>query len=213
MTLPHDVGGKHGFGPIDVAEVEVPFHADYEGRMWGISRNGGSPDWNIDWWRHVRENIPADDYYGRSYFDSWMQTYAAAHIDSGTFDVVDLIAGAAPEPNPRNIDFADALAENKTKCFKFDAPTDATAKFGIGDAVQTITAGLGTHTRLPEYARGKVGVIHYYRGSHVFPDHSAQGNKHGDHLYTVMFKARELWGDEASGNDVVYLDLWQAYFV
>jgi nitrile hydratase len=30
-------------------------------------------------------------------------------------------------------------------------------------------------------------------------------------LYSVRFAARELWGEQASGRDAVYIDLWDDY--
>ena len=68
------------------------------------------------------------------------------------------------------------------------------------------------HTRLPRYARGKAGSIVSHHGAHVLPDASAHGK--GDmpqHLYTVRFAARELWGECANPRDSVHLDLWESY--
>jgi hypothetical protein len=68
------------------------------------------------------------------------------------------------------------------------------------------------HTRLPRYARGKRGVVHHWHGAHVFADSSARGDGEcPQHLYTIMFSARELWGGDAAPNDKVYLDLWEGY--
>jgi nitrile hydratase len=30
-------------------------------------------------------------------------------------------------------------------------------------------------------------------------------------LYSVRFAARELWGDDASPRDSVYIDMWESY--
>lgn len=35
MDGPHDLGGKEGFGPIQVDEPDAAFHKEWEGRMWG----------------------------------------------------------------------------------------------------------------------------------------------------------------------------------
>jgi nitrile hydratase len=65
------------------------------------------------------------------------------------------------------------------------------------------------HTRLPRYARGKVGVVERDHGTHVFPDTNAHGlGESPQHLYSVRFSARELWGDRSGPDDAVYLDLW-----
>jgi hypothetical protein len=68
------------------------------------------------------------------------------------------------------------------------------------------------HTRLPRYARGKTGVVARHHGIFVFPDTNArlQGER-PEHLYSVRFGARELWGEAASSHDSVYIDMWDSY--
>ncbi len=89
----HDLGGKLGYGPVDVNEPEMPFHADYEGRVWAISRTAKVPNITIDWWRHIRELVGKDDYLNRPYFDSWAQTHMASMIDGGVFTFSELESG------------------------------------------------------------------------------------------------------------------------
>ena len=68
------------------------------------------------------------------------------------------------------------------------------------------------HTRLPRYARGKKGVIESVRGVFVFPDTNAHGGgEQPQWVYTVLFEARELWGDEADATHSVSLDAWESY--
>ena len=31
------------------------------------------------------------------------------------------------------------------------------------------------------------------------------------HVYSVRFEARELWGDRSRARDAVYVDLWEEY--
>jgi nitrile hydratase len=46
----------------------------------------------------------------------------------------------------------------------------------------------------------------------VFPDTNAQFlGEQPQHLYSVRFAARELWGDAAGFRDSVHLDLWESY--
>jgi nitrile hydratase len=49
-------------------------------------------------------------------------------------------------------------------------------------------------------------------GVFVFPDTNAlfQG-ENPQHLYSVKFSARELWGEAAATRDHVYIDLWESY--
>jgi nitrile hydratase len=65
---------------------------------------------------------------------------------------------------------------------------------------------------LVRYARGKVGTIERDQGVFVFPDTNAhfQGEK-PQHVYSVRFAARELWGEQSSPRDAVYIDLWDDY--
>lgn len=210
----HDLGGKIGYGPVDVHEPEEPFHAEYEGRMWAISRTGKAPGVTIDWWRHVREQITPDDYLNRSYFDSWAQTTMAAMIDAGIFTAKELGAGKSDTAPLRQVDLLDydeVLAQNQTMAFDFSRPVDEPPRFSVGQSVATNATGHSGHTRLPEYARAKVGVITHYRDAHIFADGGAKGLEDAQHLYTVSFKASELWGDEANPNDSVSLELWESY--
>ena len=214
MDGPHDLGGREGFGPIDVNEPEAPFHADWEGRMWAIARTTGQPDWTIDWWRHVRELIEPVDYLGRPYFDSWAQTQLAAFIDSGALTLEEAVSGKAagpPQEPPPPVSAAEVMAAVAKFAVRFDRPIDAAPAFRVGDPVRTIMAGHGGHTRLPQYARGRAGVIHVHHGAHVFPDASAEGREEGQHLYTVVFDAGALWREARGRGDKVFLDLWESY--
>ena len=210
----HDLGGKIGYGPVDVGEPEKPFHADYEGRAWAISRTARAPSITIDWWRHVRELIDPNDYLNRSYFDSWTQTNIASMIDTGLFTLEEFESGMAQAASVSKIQMQsvkDVLEQNKAMSFRFDHPIDQVSKFELGQTVLTNSVGHSGHTRLPEYARGKVGVIHSHHGAHIFPDESAKGNEYAQHLYTVSFAATELWGAEANPKDRVCLELWEDY--
>jgi nitrile hydratase subunit beta len=68
------------------------------------------------------------------------------------------------------------------------------------------------HTRLPRYARGKKGAVVRCHGIFVFPDTNAHFlGEQPQHLYSVQFAARELWGEDSSPRDSVYVDLWDSY--
>lgn len=86
------------------------------------------------------------------------------------------------------------------------------ARLAVGNIVRAININPATHTRLPWFVRGKRGVVVGDRGVFGFPDTNSQlkGEK-PQHVYSVMFDARELWGDAARTNDKVYLDLWEDY--
>src|SRR5260370_2141882 len=83
----------------------------------------------------------------------------------------------------------------------------ARARFAVGDRVRMRAAQVGHHTRLPGYARGKIGRIDQVRGVHVFADAHAQGlGEQPQWLYTVVFNARELWGSDDARGQIVSID-------
>jgi nitrile hydratase len=85
----------------------------------------------------------------------------------------------------------------------------ATARFKAGQHVRARNINPVGHTRLPRYARGKLGTVERDYGVFVFPDSNAHflGEK-PQHLYSVRFAARELWGEEAGPRDSIYVNLW-----
>ena len=87
----HDLGGKLGFGPIEVADEGSPFHGAWEGRMMGIARAiSRPPDWNIDKFRHSRELEAPVLYLTRPYYDQWYKAYACMLVGSGVVTLVNV---------------------------------------------------------------------------------------------------------------------------
>lgn len=85
-------------------------------------------------------------------------------------------------------------------------------RFKVGDRVVTRNLNPTGHTRLPRYVRGKQGVIVRDHGVFVFPDTLAAGlDERPQHVYTVRFTARELWGREGGNKDTVLIDAWDDY--
>ena len=211
----HDLGGKQGFGPVDVDEEEVPFHADWEGRMWAIAQCGlGRNGWTIDWWRHCRELIDPIDYLSRPYFDSWMQAYTAAYIDSNTMTLDEIVNAHSSTPMvepPAAVNAAQVLKDVQSQATSFERPLDTPPAFNIGEYISTKQLTTTHHSRLPTYARGKPGIIHAYHGAHIFADAGAQGSERPEHIYSVVFEARDLWPEALHKKDRVFLDLWESY--
>jgi hypothetical protein len=85
-------------------------------------------------------------------------------------------------------------------------------RFKAGDRVLARNMNPIGHTRLPRYVRGKRGVIHQDHGVFVFPDTSAHsGGEKPQHVYSVQFESRELWGPTADRRASLYIDLWEDY--
>lgn len=210
----HDLGGRQGYGPIDVNEPPEPFHAPWEARVLGIVRAFTRPaTFSIDWFRHVRECIDPADYLTRPYYDQWLQTYAAMMVDAGAATVEELATGRSarpipgvPPPMP-----PEKVATAKKAMARFDRESNARPLFAAGEAVRTLGMGARGHTRLPQYARGRPGRIETFRGFHVLPDTNMAGDGPAEPLYTVSFLAADLWPEAAGRRDRVYLDLWERY--
>ena len=85
-------------------------------------------------------------------------------------------------------------------------------KLKPGDSVVVRNFNPPGHTRAPRYVRGRRGVIDRDYGVFIFPDsHAIDGGKSPQHVYSVRFSARELWGPQGSEHDCVYVDLWDDY--
>jgi nitrile hydratase beta subunit-like protein len=83
-------------------------------------------------------------------------------------------------------------------------------RFHPGQRVRTRLADPPWHTRLPRYARGRVGEVDAVRRPQPLPDDRARRNPDPrvEPVYTVRFAARELWGE---GTHTVTVDLWESY--
>lgn len=85
-------------------------------------------------------------------------------------------------------------------------------RFRTGDHVLVRNINPHGHTRLPRYIRGKRGVVEVDHGVFVFPDASAHGRgEKPQHVYSVRFTARELWGPDAAARDSLHIDVWDDY--
>ncbi len=73
MNGVHDMGGIHGMGPIVLEEDEPVFHAEWERRIFALTRAMAVwGKWNIDMSRYARECIPPARYLASSYYERWV---------------------------------------------------------------------------------------------------------------------------------------------
>ena len=104
---------------------------------------------------------------------------------------------------------ADRVKEVLTRGDRSRVDVDIPPTFKPGDRVRTRNTHPLGHTRLPRYARAHVGVVDRDHGVFVFADASGSGlGKNPQHVYSVRFAARELWGPDAPPRDSIYIDLW-----
>ena len=89
---------------------------------------------------------------------------------------------------------------------------DIEPRFKQGDSIIVRNINPAGHTRLPRYLRGKRGVVAHDHGVFVFPDTHAHGQgKKPQHVYSVRFENRVLWGETASPKDCCYVDVFDDY--
>jgi nitrile hydratase len=192
----HDMGGAHGFGPV-VPEPDEPwFHGEWERRVFAmVLAMGAGGKWNIDASRFARENRPPAEYLDMTYYELWLAGLERLLAERGY---------------PDRVLAADEVAPMLARGGPASRDSDRPARFAVGDRVRTRNTHPHTHTRLPRYARDKVGVVELVHGTHVFPDSNSQyAGEDPQWLYTVRFTARELWGRDTP--DSVTIDAFEPY--
>jgi nitrile hydratase subunit beta len=210
----HDMGGMHGFGKVEPEPNEPVFHAAWEGRCIALNRAMGyTGEWNIDMSRAAIEELPPALYLTASYYKKWAIRLENMLLERGLVDADELAAGHALNPGkPLKRTMTVDKVEAAFNRGKYGRPASASARFKPGDRVRTRNIHPRTHTRLPRYARGKVGVIDAVRGCNVFPDTVAIGQgENPQWLYTVLFDGRELWGENSDPTLTVSIDAWEPY--
>lgn len=208
-----DLGGRLGFGPVQPEADEPPFHAPWEARALALTlAMGATGAWNLDMSRSAREQLPA--YLQLSYYAIWISALEALLLAKGLLTEDEQRAGRAlqaPVPLPRVLR-AEAVETVLARGSPTERAAPHAARFEVGQSVRTRAHAAPHHTRLPGYARGRVGRIERVHGCHVFPDAHAQGlGEQAQWLYTVVFEGRALWGEESPGGLSVSIDAWESY--
>jgi nitrile hydratase beta subunit len=214
MNGVHDMGGMQGFGPVKPEPDEPVFHTHWEARCLALNRAMGYARlWNIDMSRAMIEQLAPHRYLSMSYYEKWAYRLEQLLLARGLVDAEEIAAGHAlhaGKPLERKLAAADV--EKSLTRANFERPARAPARFAVGDRVRTRNIHPTTHTRLPRYARGRVGAIESVRGCQVFPDSVAIGQgENPQWLYTVRFEGRELWGESAEPTLTVSIDAWEPY--
>ena len=214
MNGPHDLGGLMGFGPIAPETDEPVFHAEWERRAMAVTiATGALRLWNIDISRHSRERIDPATYLAASYYEKWIRALSTLLVEYGLASVAEIASGRMSTPPVKVTPLvADKVAPALARGNPASRPATTEARFTLGDKVRTRNINPETHTRLPRYARARLGEIVLVHGVHVFPDSNAQGaGEDPQWLYAVRFSAQELWGEDRNPHDSVQLDLWEPY--
>jgi nitrile hydratase beta subunit len=215
MNGVHDMGGMHGMGPIQAEKNEPVFHAPWEGRAYAVTRAMGAwRKWNLDASRYQRELIPPAEYFRMSYYERWIVALGELMLKTGLVTRAEVESGTPDKGSPKQTPAltADNVPTLIAKGVPASRDVPVAARFQAGQRVRTRNMHPVGHTRLPRYARGKAGTIDRDHGVFVLPDTNAHflGEK-PQHVYSVRFAARELWGEQAAAQDSVYVDMWDDY--
>jgi nitrile hydratase beta subunit len=215
MNGVHDMGGMQGMGPVKYEKNEPVFHAWWEGRIYALNRAMRAwRRWNLDVDRHWLEVMPPADYLRMSYYERWVARLANQVVTFGFVTRAELESGTPAAGSPKAAPPLTASMSERFLSRGIPSAVDPTVppRFRIGQRVRARMMNPVGHTRLPRYARGRTGVVTGDHGVYVFPDTSAHflGDKR-QHVYSVRFTARELWGPDASARDFVHIDMWDDY--
>ena len=199
----HDLGGRQGFGPVEVEQDEPVFHAPWEplARALTFAAIAQIPNPTTSKFRHAIERMEPAHYLSSSYYEHWLTAAATLAVEAGllTREELEKRAGGA-FPLAGSVDAGHV-----------EAPPPHRARFQAGDHVRVRNIHPSGHTRCPGYVRGKLGVVTRLDGEWSLPDVEAHSPERiPEALYSVCFTADELWGDGQSGVSV-NVDLWDSY--
>jgi len=205
----HDMGGMQDMGPLQYEKNEPVFHADWERRVFAMVWATDTPPGS----RYQRDIIPPDEYLRMSYYEKWLTAFVALMLKHGMITRAELETGK-PVPSTRKGELITAaqVPAELTKGETLIRNVTVAPRFQTGQRVRARNMNPITHTRQPRYTRGKIGTIERDHGVFDFEDTASQQlDKKPQHLYSVRFEARALWGEEASRHDCVYVDMWDDY--
>ena len=134
----HDMGGMHGFGPVEPEPNEPVFHAEWEKRVLALQRAMGATGlWTIDGGRASLENLPPLAYLDASYYKRWFLGLERRVVAHGLVGEDEIAAGRSLRPGIR---LNRKMTHDDAKVMRwanFDRPAPGPARFKAGDPVRT----------------------------------------------------------------------------
>ena len=127
-------------------------------------------------------------YLSTPYYVHWIAAIETLMAEKGVTEAVAPPPGLNPAL-PKDM-VATVLATGASCRIEAETPP----RFQPGDKVMAKNINPPTHTRLPRYIRGKMGVVQAQHGGFAFADTRAHGlGEKPQHVYSVRFSAQELW--------------------
>jgi nitrile hydratase subunit beta len=210
-----DMGGMHGFGPIDRSDDDGTFHAEWERRILGITFSAlGAGLFNVDEIRRATESADPLTYLKSTYYQRWLYSTEDLLKEKGMVTAAECAVGISATPavnttSPVTSEIARMILDLGGTSRSADG---VAPRFKPGDTVIARNIHPQGHTRLPRYVRSKQGTVILDHGIFGLPDSNATGlGLCSQHVYGVRFTARELWGPQASVRDTLQIDLFDDY--
>lgn len=231
----HDLGGASGYGPVPHDPDEPPFHADWERRVFGLlSAVTASTARRPGEFRHALERLDPADYFDNGYYGRWLAGFEVLLGEYGVISPGDMASevtarsevppSEAAEASP--VQRAAPTAVLDPALLPPDRPTPAPQRrtvrrrlpdrprFSVGERVIAPGPSQPGHTRLPDYAVGRLGTVAKLHPAEVLPDSTAHDmGERPQHVYCVGYDAQTLWGDEAEPNVTIHVDLYECYLM
>ncbi|XOV84716.1 MAG: nitrile hydratase subunit beta [bacterium] len=224
----HDLGGKHGFGVVAPDDLSPGFAERWHGSVFAMinSLAASGVMRNTDHFRHAIERIDPVSYLEDGYYGRWLGAAETLLVEAGVLDQQQITERAmtlGAQGSERIAARPQAVVQRAQRAHQQQHPGSGSqpataervssrqAKFSVGDRVRTTLTPVPGHTRLPAYARGRLGTVVAVHGCWVYPDSNAHHQGEApQHLYTLCFDARTLWGAGADNLEVC-LDLFEPY--
>ncbi|MEU4091769.1 nitrile hydratase subunit beta [Streptomyces sp. NPDC026673] len=211
-----DMGGTPGWGPVRPPRAGEPvFEEPWQGRAFALAilstRVSG---YTVDGFRHAQERLDRAAYLDEGYFGRWLNAAELMLTESAVLAPSAVEARARnlrgerveepPAPEPARPDHTPT-AEGSLRT------VDTPPAFAAGDRVRARDFSPPGHTRLPRYLRGHTGVVDLLQPAAVLPDtHAHFLGENPQHVYSVRFDSRELWGEGAEPFSVT-AELFESY--
>ena len=208
----HDMGGMHGFGPVDPEADEPVFHEWWEAHAIALSLATAFTGLRSVGLRQGIEALDPATYLASSYYERWARSLEDALVGSGaltTGEIDDRASTVAAEPtaseatSPELVELARAILQGP----RSTSGEPVEPRFAVGDRVTVRRMAPAAHHRCPRYVRGVTGVVE--RAGPGWP-HAGAADEGPEAVYTVRFAMRDLWGDDAEPGHL-YIDLWERY--
>ncbi|HTK64476.1 MAG TPA: SH3-like domain-containing protein [Pseudonocardia sp.] len=217
MDLSDDLGGTPGWGSLHAPDPHEPVFAQpWYGRTFAMTvlTIGGISGRNLDNFRYTLASLSHDAYHGDGYYGRWLRAAEAMLVDSAILApgaveararVLRGEATSEPEvPEPAKPDYTPA---GPGSLRTIDAPP----AFALGQRVRALAAKPADASRLPAYVRGHTGTVDALQPASVLPDTNAVfEGENPQHVYSVRFGSRELWGADAEDFDLT-IELFESY--